>query len=322
VRHPTLLIVATLLATGSGSVRAESSAPEAPPQEQRWVESQPPEGARGGPLRLEWDEALALERAGRLEEAALRYEAIAPQLPDQAEPRWRIARNWWRHGERMPTEAKAQRMEVFARADAAAEAGLEIDPDCAECMLWRVASMGRLATTQGVVKSAWQAPEMAELIDRAIELAPTHRDSSINSTMGNLYYTGAVFYRLVPDWFWLEWVLGVRGDRERSVAYARQAVAESSKRIDYAVELGASLLCLGTSRGDPATLEEGRRALRAAASLDRSLDTDSVDMEHAQVLFDEPERACGYSRDGWIELDAEALQGEKPEESDEATDAE
>lgn len=294
-------LIALVLALAPAGTQADS---------RRWVDSEPPQSARDEPLRSAWEEAVRLERAGQLVESAAHFEKLAEQLPGVAEPRWRIARNYWRFGERLPTEDKEVRMGIFSRADEAAKEGLELDPECAECMLWRVASMGRLATTQGVAKSAWQASEMAELIDRAISLAPKHRDSSINSTMGNLYYTGAVFYRLVPDWFWLEWVLGVRGDKERSVAFARQAVAESGKRIDYAVELGAGLLCLGTSRDDPALVEEGRRALRAAAHLDTTLDTDSVDMTHAQVLFDEPRKACGYSRDGWIDLDREALEAE------------
>ena len=130
MRSLALVLTAVLLVAHSATADGQTS---------YWVDSPPPEGARDGPLREAWNVALALERERRLEESALRYEEIARQLPHVAEPRWRVARNWWRLGESLPVLDKERRMALFARADEAARTCLEIDPDCAECMLWRVA---------------------------------------------------------------------------------------------------------------------------------------------------------------------------------------
>jgi hypothetical protein len=143
---------------------------------------------------------------------------------------------------------------------------------------------------------------MDELLRRGIELAPSHRDNDGNITMGNLYYAGSVFYRVIPEWWWLKWVIGVRGDREKSLGYARSAVALSELRVDYRVELGATLLCLGIEEDVPEFVAEGVEVLEGARRLDDFLSTDALDKAHASALMRFPERACGYSRDGFIDV--------------------
>ncbi|MEE3326497.1 MAG: hypothetical protein VX252_04135, partial [Myxococcota bacterium] len=62
--------------------------------------------------------------------------------------------------------------------------------------------------------------------------------------------------------------------------------------------------CLGTVERQSERLVEGKRVLRIAMELPDYLRTDAVDREHAQVLLGAPEKACGYSRDGFIDVDA------------------
>jgi hypothetical protein len=269
------------------------------------VSAPPPPGLDAPRLRALWREALDLEVAGRFPEAIARMEALEREVPDSPVVHWRVARLYWVAGEHLAPDDKPGRVAAFTRARDAAGLGLAANPDCAECMLWRVAAMGRLATTQGILTAAGQAAEMAALIDRGIALNPTYRDGPSNTALGNLYYAGAVFYRIVPDWFWVEWLIGVRGDKQRSVEFSRKAVAISESRIDYQVELGAGLLCLGTSQDDPDRIQEGLQVLERTDGLGALRDTDRIDLAQARVLRSEPERACGYSRDGWVELDEE-----------------
>jgi hypothetical protein len=171
-------------------------------------------------------------------------------------------------------------------------------------MLWRFASLGRLATTRGVLSAARDARTMAKLLDRGIALKPTHRDDDRNTTLGNLYYASATFYRMVPDWMILKWLLGVRGDKERAIRDARSAVAISSNRVDYQMELGASLICMGLRKSRPEAIEEGRSVVDRAMNLPVYLETDILDKELGRILADEPEKACGFSRDGFIDVEA------------------
>ncbi|MDH5307153.1 MAG: hypothetical protein OEW02_08215 [Myxococcales bacterium] len=266
----------------------------------------PPElGAlRGDPqVQMWWNEGTDLERREQLLESTQRYEQIEALLPGSAFLQWRIARNYWRHAELLPADDKSSRQHYFGLADAWASRSLESNPECGECILWKLASMGRLATTGGVLQAMHLASTIAAMIERGIALNPTHHDEGrANVALANLYYAGAAFYRIVPERVWVKWMIGVRGDRERSLDYIRKAMAISNPRVDYQVELGAVLLCIGHDRHDAARIEEGRQALREAMGIARFQSTDDLDLAHARILLDAPERACGYSRDGWIEL--------------------
>jgi hypothetical protein len=175
-------------------------------------------------------------------------------------------------------------------------------------MFWLAAALGRIRTTQGVLDSARLAPVIADLLQRAIALHPTHRDSPDDTTLGNLYHYSAAFYRIVPDWFWLSWVLGVRGDKERSVDFSRRAVAISPQRLDYQVELGAGLLCLGTRKGHSDLVREGEDVLRQSQSLEAFAEA-SLDATYTQLLLERPDRACSYARDGWIDVGEGEVRG-------------
>jgi tetratricopeptide (TPR) repeat protein len=296
--HRVLLGVALALLLAKASPAADDGA-DLPA-----VSAAPPEhlGPAAPPLRESWGRAVALEQEEELLESTRLWEALADSFPHSAHVRWRIARNHWRYAERLPVYDKDRRMHHFRLAERWADAALEADPECGECVLWKLAALGRQATTGGVVRAAGTAPEIARLIERGIALEPSHADSSSNVTLANLYYAGSAFYRVVPDWFWLEWLIGVRGDRQRALEYIRKALEITATRVDYQVELGAVLLCIGHEERDEARLAEGRAALRGAMALEHFQSTDRIDLDHAAVLLDDPSRACTYSRDGWIDL--------------------
>lgn len=282
-----LALLALLAAPATGRAALEEALAAHPDSEQ---------------LRALWQEGLALERAhDDLDGAAARFEELARALPEEAEPLWRLARLEWRRAERLPADQKKERLAGFRLAEQRARASLARDARCAECRFWLAAALGRITTTQGVLQSVRLVPEIADLLKEAIALRPTHRDGPDDTTLGNLYHFSAALYRLVPEWIWLSWVLGVRGDKERSVEYSRRAVAISPGRLDYQVELGAGLLCLGTSRGRAELIEEGAEVLRRSQSLAPFAEA-RIDMVLAQVLLEQPERACSYARDGWIEI--------------------
>lgn len=291
---PTLLVMAKVLVF-SGS--AANALPE---------DGLPLDASHGVDASTEidrlWAEGEDFERREALLESAQIYERIAAAVPDSPFVRWRISRDYWRYADRLSPDDKEGRMHYFELAGDWADRALELDVECGECVLWKIAAMGRLATTGGVMRSMGMAAPIADMIERGIELEPTHDDGRTNVSLANLYYAGAAFYRIVPDWFWMNWAFGVRGDKERSLEYIRKALEISEPRVDYQVEFGAVLLCIGHNEHDPKRIEEGRTALRKAMSIPYFQSTDARDIENARILIDEPQRACGYSRDGWIDL--------------------
>lgn len=259
-------------------------------------------------IREQWKHGMQYDIRGAHRDAQKVYAQLVHELPGSAAPQWRLSRAYWRYAESLPPEEKKTRIEYFLMADGASAEGIEIDDKCAECMLWRYASLGRLATTRGVVTAARDISTMADLLEEAIDLDPKHKDGPYNSTLGNLYYASATFYRLVPDWFWMKWLFGVRGDKERALRDARKAVAITSIRIDYQIELGASLLCLGQRRERPKQIAEGEDVLRNAIGLPHILPTDAIDQEYARLLLDKRDQACSFSRDGFIDTESAGRQ--------------
>ena len=221
----------------------------------------PPPAAYGSPqLHARWRDGRDLELDERFVDAAKLHQALALRIPDEPYAYWMTSRNLWRHAESLPTDAKDERMAFFRQSDLWAARGMGVDAECAPCMLWKFGAMGRIATTSGVMQSLRMGREMKSLLDRGIALSPSFADTPTNSTLGNLYYASAVFHRVIPEWTWLKWLVGVKGDLDESLAMIRAAVDLSPQRIDYLVEYGAVLNCYADRRDeDWAGAEEFRR---------------------------------------------------------------
>jgi tetratricopeptide (TPR) repeat protein len=288
-------------AAAEESLPAEASLDTRPALEEIWREAQLAESAGFDHDRTDPERAIAyFQRAGEL------FESVAEQRTDPkgiAEAYWRGARSWWLVADAHPREAEKQRIRYYLIAEALAEKGMETDPGCAGCILWKFSSMGRLTTTRGVWTAGRQIPVMADLLDRGIALEPTHADNDDNSVLGNLHYSSAIFYRVLPDWFFMTWFFGVRGDKDRSLRHIETALTLHPNRLEYQVELGSQLLCRGTSKKDAAQLEEGLEVLRTAIRRQpQSLD-DEREIEAAGIMLEAPKKACGYSGDSWLEID-------------------
>jgi hypothetical protein len=144
---------------------------------------------------------------------------------------------------------------------------------------------------------------MKSLLDRALELGPSHVDGDWNHELANTYFAAGVFYKVVPDLPLAGWLLGARGDPALSRQYYRKALALRSNRIDFRLSLGSALLCEGRRDGDPERAEEGLGWIRGIEALESHLPTDAIDREHAAILLAHPERACDYSGEEWRRLE-------------------
>jgi hypothetical protein len=260
-------------------------------------------------VRALWNEALRLESENQLLGSARVFERISRRLPADATAYWRVARNYWRYGD--DQRARSARVKYFTLAEKWAGAALAIDPRCGPCYLHKFLAMASLATTQGIFTAIRHAGAMQRLLDRGIELQPTQADNEWNSTLGNLYAAASHFYRVTPESFWLELVVGVRGDRERALDYARRAHALAAERIDYTVALGAALLCLGREKNEPQLIGEGIATLRRVPALPHlRADEDPRYECQAAALIAHPETACSYTPDGPVDVDGALAKGD------------
>lgn len=251
-------------------------------------------------FRERWGASVHLERSREYAAAVGLRKVLAAELPENVHLRWRIARDFLRAAEQLPLNARERREALYEEALDWAQRGRALDAACGECCLYEFAARARLLAPAGFLPSPRSLRRVATTLERCLECPPTWRDGPGESELGNLYYGAATFYRRLPRARWFRWVAGVRGDRERAVALGRRALSLAPGRIDFHVELGASLLCLATEREDPETLAEGIRWLERAFELPERQPGDATDRQRARAMLDDPARACDDSRIGFL----------------------
>jgi hypothetical protein len=306
----TAVVVCALLAIGLPA-RAQSAQGAAAPE------------ASSGEVRTPWQEAADVEiraftdgeadpaeLSKELQEAAAIFLGVAESPGGDVNGFWRAARAEWLSGEMLPLGDDDAKVERFERAASLAQRGIDANPECGECMMWKFSAMARLATTRGLMTAVRQAREMNRLLERGIELEPTHTDGPGSSTLGNLYYASANWNRVVPDSIWVKWLVGVRGDREKGLAHSRKALELHPDRLDYRVEVGTQLLCIGTEKKKPARLEEGIAMLESIADRPGHNEDERREIFFAKQLLEDPDKACGYTGDKLVDLEAEREQAE------------
>jgi tetratricopeptide (TPR) repeat protein len=253
--------------------------------------------------KARFEQGTRLEEQHDFEASTAHYEQVVVLAPEVAHLYWRIARNHFRATQQLPIADEAGRRKGFEQVERWASRGSARDAECAECYLYEFIGVASLARMEGTWSSARQADRMKALLDRALELGPSHEDGDWNHELANTYFAAGVFYKVVPDVPMAGWLLGARGDPELSRQYYRKALELRSNRIDFRLSLGSALLCEGRQDDEPERVAEGLELIQGIEALEGHLPTDAIDREHAAILVAHPERACDYSGEKWRRLE-------------------
>jgi tetratricopeptide (TPR) repeat protein len=237
---------------------------------------------------------------------------IIRMYPDRADPYWRKARNNFDILETMPREERPDRdtlIERYREIESLGKRCAELEPQNGSCFLYEAIGMGRRGTTQGILNSLGEIDEFEELLLRAVDLKPAYRaNRGKSNSMGDAYNALGQFYRVVPDWRFLQWLFGAKGDLNRSVEFQRKAVELEPERIEYVKELGVSLICRGNKTGNHEDISEGEKYLQMVEDLPVIKPSDVIDKKQVKELLASPGLACGYSRDEQQEVSREAYE--------------
>jgi len=248
------------------------------------------------------------QQALRKSNALLR--AAQKKRPDAARPYWMQARNLYDLGELLPKEAKEKRLRLYNEMIAKTQYCIDnMAPKNSSCWHFLATGKGRRSTTRGVINSMFEAKNVEAAWRKSVALEPHDRLFNGRSQLVSMQYGLGVFYRMVPDLWLVELVIGTRGDIEKSVSLFREAAAAEPNRLELQKELAASLLCWDHREDRPEARREAMDLLNRI--LDGDFDdsdiraTDPIDKTHAADLRAHPERACGYSRDGYQDVESE-----------------
>jgi tetratricopeptide (TPR) repeat protein len=237
----------------------------------------------------------------KYDESDKALDQAAAKCPNLGELYWRKARNIYDRVESMPRDkrpTKQESIDLYNKIISLAEKCISLSPNDGLCYHWKGVGLGRRGSTKGVLNSLGDLRELDSTYEKAESLHPTyHSENGMGDGMGDIYTARGQIYRVVPDWFILRTLFGVRGDMAKSVEYQRKAVKQVPQRIEYNKELGVSLICYGQKNKDQKAVDEGRDYLKKLANLPVLKNSDKVDKEHAVQLLKNPDLACGYSRD-------------------------
>ena len=294
---PLLVLVSLILPLGVSRTSAEALPPVGAIPRAVLTPDREPAGPFPARVTALWQESVRCEEQGDLEAAAGLRRRILAHRPDDVHTGWRLARDLVRLGESLPRSRDGERLAAYEEAFATAHHARRVDPRCAECCLYEFAALGRIANARGVFESVATVREASELLPTCLGMQePTWTDTPDRRENGNLYLGAAMYFRLLPDSWWAERLLGVRGDADAAVHWARKAVDVTPERVDYVVELGLSLLCQGHRLRDPERRMEGLELLERALTLPDVSATDPVDRARAERVLRDPSGACNDAR--------------------------
>lgn len=294
---PLLVLASLILPLGGTRAGAEALPPVGAIPLAVLTPDRGPEGPHTERIADLWHESVACEEQGDLEAAAQLRRRILSRRPDDVHTGWRLSRDLVRLGESLPRSRDDERLGLYEEARARAGHARRVAPRCAECCLYEFAALGRIANAKGVFESVTVVREASELLPTCLGMQePTWTDTPDRRENGNLFLGAAMYFRLLPDNWWAERLLGVRGDAGSAVHWARRAVDVTPERVDYVVELGLSLVCQSDRTGEPALREEGLALLEHARTLPDRSATDPIDRERAERVLRDPGSACEDAR--------------------------
>ena len=229
---------------------------------------------------------------------------------DDSDLYWMAVRFLYEIGEAVSkTETRPQRVARYEEMIRLSREGLKRKPGDPHLKFAEGLALARLGTARGVlaslsladdVENAWKVTAESPFRYSSLggeELLPCHALQALG-----------VFYRLVPESSIVQALAGTRGDLTKSVDYLRRADACIPNEIPTMKELGASLVCYGQERKDPAATREGIQVWSRALALKPYRPLDPIDQRHIAQLLGNPGLACGYSRDGQQERDDAKLE--------------
>ena len=242
------------------------------------------------------------------EEALRILETVLKKNPKWLDGYWQIGSITFQLGSTYTDEKDHPiARKIFVKGEKATRKCLKIDKNHPLCKLMLGSALGKIGTIDGVFASLSNAKEIESLWVDVSESRYNFNFSKNVSMQGSVRYALGMFYRLIPDFFLIDWLFDVRGDIDKSIQYHRESIAIDGKNACATLMLAASLLCKSKGeKGEPST-KEGLTLLAETKSAKTKNLTIQVCVRDAQKLMDNPSNGCGYTTAKQQETDEESF---------------
>jgi len=269
------------------------------------------EGPAKTAIAADWahEDLEVLYTKGAFEKGLKEAKAQLARNPKDVDLYWHVGRFLYEVGERYEKDTPGVDKEaIYEEMLEVSNRGLQLKPDHPHLLFARGIAMGRLGTTRGVIASLFMAEDLESDWLRVAESRWRYSSLGGEEVLPcDAYSALGILYRLVPDWWIIEVIAGMRGSLAKSLAYLQTANDCSPDRIETVKEYAVIRICYGQRNHRPAMVKAGLKDLHRMLTLPPHKPTDHTDLKHGQMLIDDPKLACAYSRDGQAESDRAEL---------------
>lgn len=186
--------------------------------------------------------------------------------------------------------------DVLNRGLKATKKCLEAAPDHELCRFFSAALLAKVASVQGIFASLKNGQKVR---DQWLEVVSSEKNIFFRpnvSLQGSAYYGLGLFFRLVPDFFLVEWLWGIRGNLDRSIAYHRKAAELDSENPCANLMLAVAMMCKNQERKDTGLYNEAVSFFNLAAKQSPIDISQEICIKDAPRLRDNPDKTCGYTQ--------------------------
>ena len=220
------------------------------------------------------------------------------------EVQWRLTQAVIVYYEARPKAPDAEKLKAYGAAERLMRKCMAAGGP-PHCEFFLGATIGRQSTVRGIMSSLRSLRPIESTWLAGLRRTTNHPEYQLDGAPLESYYYYALgmLYRILPDWWIIKLIAGVRGDLDKAIAYQRKSAAMRPE-ISTQMELGVTLMCSGHKRSRAADMQEGRVLVEGILGMKPADPLDELDQQAARFLLAHPKKTCGYSRDKMQDVDS------------------
>jgi hypothetical protein len=163
------------------------------------------------------------------------------------------------------------------------------------CKFFKASLRAKIASIDGIFASLRYGRSVR---DAWLEVVASDIDMQFRpnvSLQGSVHYGLGLFFRLVPNFFLMDWLFHIRGNIDESIKYHRAAVKFDGDNPCYTLMLAVSLLCKVKGKANTSEYSEAMNLLNAP--MPKPIDVaQAVCVHDVPKIRSEPKKTCGYTQ--------------------------
>lgn len=163
------------------------------------------------------------------------------------------------------------------------------------CKFFKASLRAKIASIDGIFASLRYGQSVR---DAWLEVVDSKLDMQFRpnvSLQGSVHYGLGLFFRLVPNFFLMDWIFHIRGNIDESIRYHRAAMKFDGDNPCYTLMLAVSLLCKVKGKANTPEYTEAMSLLNAP--MPKPIDVaQAVCVHDVPKIRSEPKKTCGYTQ--------------------------